>query len=457
MAPVTFSLPLDSFDPLICRQQFYPEGPGFLESLNPLEKTGLYSVVPLRVVDSWCQSQGRLLYKCGDLVSELTEEPLSLLARIFRERAIEQPAATPFPGGFFGFFGYDFVHQIESLPQSATRDLAVPEMQLDWVDLTAVYDHQQRKLTLASLKTDIDLEVLAGQIVARQEEELLTSQLSLPQPLQPLITPSKFMSMVETAREYIAAGDIYQANLSCRFDGQLQGSSVELYRRLRQLNPAPFACLLQWDDFAIISSSPERLVSLRGDLAETRPIAGTRPRGNSDIEDRQLSKELLAHPKERAEHIMLLDLERNDLGKVCRAGTVEVDELMVLEQYSHVTHIVSNVCGRLKQNQTPFDLLHATFPGGTITGVPKKRCMEIIDELEPTGRGSYTGSAGYISAGGEMDLNILIRSFQRVGDHLSYQVGAGIVADSNPEHEWFECLTKGEALRKVLSDVADAG
>jgi para-aminobenzoate synthetase component 1 len=154
---------------------------------------------------------------------------------------------------------------------------------------------------------------------------------------------------------------------------------------------------------------------------------------------------------------MLLDLERNDLGKVCRAGTVEVDELMVLERYSHVTHIVSNVRGRLKPEFGPFDLLRATFPGGTITGVPKKRCMEIIDELEPTGRGSYTGSAGYISAGGEMDLNILIRGFQRVGDHLSYQVGAGIVADSDPDREWQECLAKGEALRKVLSEVADAG
>ncbi len=457
MAPTTFSLPLESFDPLVCHQQFFPEGPGFLESLNPLAKTGHYSIVPLRVTDSWCLIEGRLQHKSDNRTDELDGDPQTLLSNILKQRAVEQPGETPFPGGFFGFFSYDFAQQIESLPQSATRDLPVPQMQLDWVDLTAVYDHQQKRLTLASLAADTDLKSLTQQIVKRQQEELPTSQLHLHQAPQPLIAPESFMAMVEKAREYIAAGDIYQANLSCRFDGLLQGSSAELYRRLRQLNPSPFACLLQWDDFAIISSSPERLVSLRGDLAEARPIAGTRPRGMNDSEDLHLAAELLAHPKERAEHIMLLDLMRNDLGKVCKAGSVKVDELMVLERYSHVTHIVSNVCGRLKTDQTPFDLLRATFPGGTITGVPKKRCMEIIDELEPVGRGSYTGSAGYISAGGEMDLNILIRSFQRVGDHLSYQVGAGIVADSDPEREWHECLSKGEALRKVLSDVADAG
>lgn len=454
MPPTTYSIPLDSFDPLLCRQQFFPEGPGLLETLNPLPKTGRYSIVPLRVTDSWRLADNKMQHKHGDRAREINGDPLTLLADVLKERAIEQPTDTPFPGGFFGFFGYDFAQQIETLPQQAARDLPVPQLQLDWIDLSAVYDHQLQKLTLASLNDDIDLEALTRQIVDGQQQHLPPADLHLEQLPEPLLEPQTFMAMVEKARSYIAAGDIYQANLSCRFDGQLQGSSSELYRRLRQVNPSPFACLLQWDDFAIISSSPERLVSLRGDLAETRPIAGTRPRGNSGEEDQQLSAELLAHPKERAEHIMLLDLERNDLGKVCQGGSVKVDELMVLEHYSHVTHIVSNVCGRLKDDQTPIDLLKACFPGGTITGVPKKRCMEIIDELEPVGRGSYTGSAGYISAGGEMDLNILIRSFQRVGDHLSYQVGAGIVADSDPQREWLECLAKGEALRASLSKIS---
>jgi para-aminobenzoate synthetase component 1 len=258
--------------------------------------------------------------------------------------------------------------------------------------------------------------------------------------------------MVERARDYIAAGDIYQANLSCRFDGSFRGSAADLYGRLRRINPSPFAALLRSPGLEIISSSPERLVSLHAGLAETRPIAGTRRRGGSRPEDVKLGAELLAHPKERAEHIMLLDLERNDLGKVCRAGSVKVDELMALERYSHVTHIVSNVLGELQPDKGPFDLIRATFPGGTITGVPKKRCMEIIEELEPVGRGTYTGSAGYVSVTGDMDLNILIRSFQKFDDEITYQVGAGIVADSVPEREWEECLAKGEALRLALEE-----
>ncbi len=456
MTPTTFTVPLESFDPLLCQQQFFPAGPGFLESLNPQPRTGRFSIVPLRIVDSWSLEQGQLKYHKNNQQQHLDENPLSHLAEVWRNRAVTQPVDTPFPGGFFGFFGYDLSHQIETLPQIADRDLPIPQLRLDWVDLSAVYDYQHQRLTLACLEQDVDLKVLAQQIVAGQRRALPAKQLRLQQPPRPLIASQVFMAMVEQAREYIAAGDIYQANLSCRFDGRLQGDSSELYRRLRQQNPSPFACFLQWKDFSIISSSPERLVSLRGNLAETRPIAGTRPRGDSPAEDQHLAAELLAHPKERAEHIMLLDLERNDLGKVCRAGSVRVDELMVLERYAHVTHIVSNVSGTLKADLNPFDLLQATFPGGTITGVPKKRCMEIIDELEPVGRGSYTGSAGYISAGGDMDLNILIRSFQRVGDHLSYQVGAGIVADSDPQREWQECLAKGEALKRVLCDVADS-
>ncbi len=457
MPITTLSVPLSDFDPLLCHQQFYAKGPGFLETLNPLPKTGRYTLVPLRVVDSWCLTQQQFLHKQGDLQTEILGEPLKVLADILTERHIEQPKSTPFPGGFFGFFGYDLCHSIETLPHKAERDLETPIFQLDWVDLTAVYDHQHQCLILSCLAGDTDLEGLAERIVKAQKKKLHLGNLKLLKVPEARTKAHQFKAMVEKARDYIAAGDIYQANLSCRFDGYLKGSSSELYRRLRSVNPSPFACLLQWDDFAIISSSPERLVSLRGDLAEARPIAGTRPRGENREEDQQLSVELLTHPKERAEHIMLLDLMRNDLGKVCQAASVKVDELMVLERYSHVTHIVSNVCGRLQQDKSPFDLLQAVFPGGTITGVPKKRCMEIIDELETVGRGSYTGSAGYISAGGDMDLNILIRSFQRVGEHLSYQVGAGIVADSNPDHEWLECLAKGEALRKVLSDVADAG
>ncbi len=445
----THSFSLPQFDPLALYLHLCPNGPGFLESLNPLPKTGRYSIIPLRWHERYLLRDETLSRSIRNQTTVLPGPPLITLGRILKQRTQPKAIETPFPGGFFGYFGYDLANQIEELPQRAMRDLPAPDLELYWVDVTAVYDYQTRRLTLGSLDPAVDLAGLENQI--RQSQKPLNKDvLTVGRQPEPIISREQFIAMVERGKEYIAAGDIYQVNLSCRFDGTLQGASTELYRRLRDINPSPFACLLRFPQIEIISSSPERLVSLRNGLAETRPIAGTRPRGYNVPEDLGLGRELLAHPKERAEHIMLLDLERNDLGKVCRAGSVAVDELMVLERYSHVTHIVSNVRGELNKDCGPFDLLQATFPGGTITGVPKKRCMEIIDELEPVGRASYTGSAGYISVCGEMDLNILIRSFQRFGNRLTYQTGAGIVADSDPQREWLECLHKGEALRTLL-------
>ncbi len=444
------SFPLSTFDPLALYLHSVPSGPGLLESLNPLPKTGRYSIVPLRHQEQYHLRNQQLYWHCPDGRQGRSDQPLTALANILAERRCPFTAATPFPGGFFGFFGYDLAGQIEDLPRRASRDLPLADLYLNWVDITATYDHHRQMLTLATLDNSVDLNDWQEQVLLSQEKSLSESPLSLRSEPRALMTECEFVAMVKRAKEYIAAGDIYQVNLSCRFDAAIDGSTDELYRRLRLINPAPFACLLKFDDVEIVSSSPERLVSLRNGIAQTRPIAGTRPRGFTPPEDHQLGKELLGHPKEKAEHIMLLDLERNDLGKVCQGGSVVVDELMVLERYSHVTHIVSNISGRIRPDGTPIDLLTATFPGGTITGVPKKRCMEIIDELEPVGRGSYTGSAGYISACGSMDLNILIRGFQRIGNHLSYQTGAGIVADSVPELEWQECLHKGKALSALL-------
>jgi len=452
MAVYSYSFTLPTFDPLALYLYLCPNGPGLLESLNPQPKTGRYSIVPLRWRERYQLAEGRLLCVQNCVTEELNGKPLTILADILKERSVPTDPATPFPGGYFGYFGYDLAGQIEELPCHADRDHAVPQLDLYWVDVTAVYDHSQKRVTLASGDASVDLESLAQRVRVSQQQAIPELPLSVSALPQPIIRQAKFEAMVLRGKEYIAAGDIYQVNLSCRFDGRIEGESTELYRRLRQINPSPFSCLLHFPELDIISSSPERLVSLVKGLAETRPIAGTRPRGFTPPQDQQLADELLAHPKERAEHIMLLDLERNDLGKVCKSGTVRVDELMVLERYSHVTHIVSNVRGELRDECGPFDLLHATFPGGTITGVPKKRCMEIIDELEPVGRGCYTGSAGYISACGTMDLNILIRSFQRLGNRLNYQTGAGIVADSIPEKEWHECMAKGEALRRVLQE-----
>jgi anthranilate/para-aminobenzoate synthase component I len=258
--------------------------------------------------------------------------------------------------------------------------------------------------------------------------------------------------MVRRCKEYIAAGDIYQANLSQRLSAKIADADpLRLYALLREINPSPFAALLDFGDMQLVSSSPERLIRLCDGIADTRPIAGTRRRGNDNVERQELSVELLTNEKERAEHIMLLDLERNDLGRVCSYGSVQVDEMMVIEDYSHVIHIVSNVRGELAKGKDCFDLIQAVFPGGTITGVPKVRCMEIIDELEPVARGPYTGSIGYISNAGDMDLNIVIRTFVIKDGTAHIQVGAGIVADSDPEREYFETLQKGEALRKTLA------
>ena len=446
----SLSFPLTSFDPLALYLSCVPDGPGLLESLNPLPKTGRYSIVPLRWQEQYQLNNNQLHWRYPNGQHGSSDQPLITLAQILADRRCPIAPETPFPAGFFGFFSYDLAGQVEELPCRATRDLPLADLYLAWVDVTATYDHHRQLMTLATLDDGVDLGYWQEQVILSQQSPPAETPLFLRQEPRALMTEQEFIARVKRAKDYIAAGDVYQVNLSCRFDAAVDGSAGELYRRLRQVNPAPFACLLQFGNVEIISSSPERLVSLHDGIAQTRPIAGTRPRGFTPPEDHQLGKELLGHPKERAEHIMLLDLERNDLGKVCQSGSVVVDELMVLERYSHVTHIVSNVSGRLRPDCTPIDLLRATFPGGTITGVPKKRCMEIIDELEPVGRGSYTGSAGYISACGSMDLNILIRGFQRVGNHLSYQTGAGIVADSVPALEWQECLHKGKALSALL-------
>jgi para-aminobenzoate synthetase component I len=271
--------------------------------------------------------------------------------------------------------------------------------------------------------------------------------------------PSAYMNRVRRCQDYIAAGDIYQANLSHRFSvtcdaftpkGKLQTDLIA-YGLVRTMNPSPFSGLLRFDRTSLISSSPERLVRLSGRRADTRPIAGTRPRGQTAAADQLLAAELRTNEKECAEHVMLVDLERNDLGRVCDFGTIRVDELMTLEQYSHVSHLVSHVAGSLKSEATGFDLLKAVFPGGTITGVPKIRCMEIIEELEPVRRGPYTGSMGYLSWSGDLDFNILIRTLVMRNGKGYLQVGAGIVADSEPAREYEETMHKAQAFLSALS------
>ncbi len=262
--------------------------------------------------------------------------------------------------------------------------------------------------------------------------------------------PEAYLERVRRAKEYIAAGDIYQANLSRPWRARFAGGTGELYERLCAANPAPFAALAQWRGGAILSSSPERLLRVAGSRLDTRPIAGTRPRSRRPGQDGSEMAALSAHPKERAEHIMLIDLERNDLGRVCEPGTVRVDELMSIESYAHVHHIVSNVSGVLRADRTPIDALRAVFPGGTITGCPKFRCMQIIAELEGEGRGAYTGSLGWLGLDGSLDFNILIRTLSLSAGALEWRAGAGIVADSDPGRELEETRAKARGLLAAL-------
>jgi len=277
--------------------------------------------------------------------------------------------------------------------------------------------------------------------------------------VEPLIlkggfTHKEYVAAVEKGRQYIIAGDIFEVNLSQRFEAELAITPYELYRRLRQINPAPFACYLDFDEVSVVSASPERFLCLRGDRVETRPVKGTRRRGKSPEEDEILASELLNSPKDRAENIMIVDLERNDLGRVCRFGTVKVTELAILEVFPTVFHLTSTVVGRLREDMDGIGLLQATFPGGSITGAPKVRAMEIIDELEPTKRSVYTGSIGYLSFNGDLDLNIAIRTFLVKEKKAYFQVGGAVVYDSDPEAEYQETLDKARALFDALNMTA---
>jgi aminodeoxychorismate synthase component I len=392
-------------------------------------------------------------------------DPFAALAGLLRASRLERPRdLPPFFGGAVGYFGYDLVRRFESLPSLAADDIGAPDLEFAFVELLAALDHRERAMHLIFSPP---IERLLGEPrdklyregcerLAELAAKLTAPATALPeQPaetleIQPDQSRASYMERVRRCQEFIAAGDIYQANLSHRFTIDMTPPSPSLYARLRAVNPSPFAALLEFDAMTLVCSSPERLIRLQGRRAETRPLAGTRPRGRTAAEDARLADELLGNTKERAEHLMLVDLERNDLGRVCRYGTVRADEFMAIERYSHVTHIVSNITGELREDRDGLDLIRAMFPGGTITGVPKIRCMEIIEELEPVRRGPYTGSLGYISWAGDLDLNIIIRTLVLTRGQGYLQVGAGIVADSDPGREYEETLFKAEALLQAL-------
>ena len=447
----------------------------FLDSGMDPAKLGRYSFIgynPFLVLKS--RGEELTLLSAGREESR-RGNPFGMLGELVDRYSLEAGGApTPLVGGAVGYLSYDLCHFIENVPVTAIDDLHLPECCLGFYDVVITFDHLEQRTYIASsgfpeqdegrrLKRARErlAQVKASleghrRRLSRQSPQLNERRQSSPNEipgtaLHSNFTHDEYIRAVETAREYITSGEIYQVNLSQRFKGGLTTPPYDLYQKLRAINPAPFAAYLNFDEVTVLSASPERFLKLDGDRVETRPMKGTRPRGHSAAEDEALARELQDSVKDRAENVMIVDLERNDLGKVCGIGTVNVSELCTLEEYATVFQLTSCVEGQMADGRSRIDLLEACFPGGSITGAPKIRAMEIIDELEPTRRSIYTGSIGYLSFSGQMDLNIVIRTILVKNDRVYLQVGGGIVYDSEPEAEYQETLHKAKALFQALN------
>ena len=444
----------------------------FLDSGMDTHKLGRYSFIgsdPFLVLST---RGSEITLTRGADKSRLIGNPFDVLNHLLEVYHLD-PSSSPVPfiGGAVGYFSYDLCHFIERLPSTAVDDLRLPECYLGFYDLVLAFDNLQGKAYVIStgfpeLRETERIERASQRLNEMKDKLAEVSESSTEAPFMPTPFPTEqvtlkggfthqeYVDAVEKARQYIIAGDIFEVNLSQRFEAELSIAPYELYKRLRQINPAPFAGYLGFDEVTVVSASPERFLRVQGDWVETRPIKGTRPRGKTPEEDEALANELLSSVKDRAENIMIVDLERNDLGRVCRYGTIKVTELAILEVFPTIFHLTSTVVGRLREGKNCIDLLKATFPGGSITGAPKVRAMEIIDELEPTKRSVYTGSIGYLSFNGDLDLNIAIRTFWVKGSKAYFQVGGAVVYDSNPEAEYQETLDKGRALVAALNMAA---
>ena len=412
---------------------------------GPLSRTSVLLAEPSAAL--WLDADGRLGAEGTVVQGSTFFSALENWWLAERAAGTEAPADLPFAGGWAIFLAYEMAQEVE--PR-----LSLPRATLPWrafalrTPCALIHDRaRQRVMAVAEAdsaelldRLEADARLAAATPDAHDDGFRVKSIREE--------DPNAYLERVRRGKEYVAAGDIYQTNLSRPWHVELERDPDVgvLYNRLCNTNPAPFAALAQWRGATILSSSPERLVRVEGRRVDTRPIAGTRPRSRRPGDDVAEMAALVEHPKERAEHIMLIDLERNDLGRVCEPGTVRVDELMTIESYTHVHHIVSNVSGVLRSDVTPIEALRAVFPGGTITGVPKFRCMQIIAELEGVGRGAYTGSLGYLGRNGTMDLNILIRTMTLMGRQIEFRAGAGIVADSEPQRELGETRAKARGL-----------
>lgn len=457
LVPVYRFLPADLETPVSVFLKLFDENEAafLLESVEGGEQVSRYSFIgvqPRQIIKP---------YNSHDVLETIKQD-------IARYKPVALPGLPRFVGGAVGYISYDYIRKIESrVPDNSLDDVPVPEAMFMLYEDLIIFDHVKAHIiVLANAHNQGDPDAACQEAIKRIEKlverikkplpELPLAAGRLNQELESTFTQAEFESAVEAAKEYIRAGDAFQIVLSQRLSRKTSATPVNIYRALRMLNPSPYMFFLHYpadnahQALTIVGASPEMLVRLEDGIATVRPIAGTRPRGKTYQEDVCLAEDLLQDPKECAEHIMLVDLGRNDLGRVCEYGSVKVPDLMVIERYSHVMHIVSSVEGRIRPEYDAFDLLRATFPAGTVSGAPKIRAMEIIDELEKTRRNIYAGGVGYFSFDGSMDTCISIRTLVMVGDKVYVQAGAGIVADSDPTGEYQECHNKARALAEAI-------
>ncbi|MCS7135509.1 MAG: anthranilate synthase component I family protein [Nitrososphaerota archaeon] len=409
----------------------------FADSKSRVARRCLIGFEPLKSI---IVKDGECIVKSPEKeVRKRTADPLQTLREFVGQIRLEDVGLS-FTGGAVGYVSYDLVRYLERLPQKTIDDCGFPDMEFGIYYDGLLFDKKDGRMHYYYLGED-RLDEVMHLLVKKPTQQLLSYT-----ELRPNVKKDEFISMVETAKEYITAGDVFQVVLSKKYTFNVEGDVVAFYSLLRRLNPSPYMYILKMGERYIIGSSPEALVRVRGNLVETMPIAGTRPRGN----DRALRKDLLSDPKELSEHMMLVDLARNDLGKISKFGSVRVSELKRVYKYSHVLHMVSRVVGELREGYDCYDALRAVFPAGTVTGAPKVRAMEIIEELEPTRRGPYAGSVGYVSFNGDSEFAIAIRTLFVNGGKAYIQAGAGIVADSQAENEWLETEHKLAPLIKAL-------
>lgn len=436
----------------------------FLDSGTDAGKLGRFSFIgldPFMVVESKGED---IKVLTQDGTEAVKSNPFVFLKSLLYHYKTESLAGDiPFTSGCIGYFSYDLRYFIEELPSISGDDIRTPDMLLSFYDIVVIFDNLLKKAYISSsglphldnARNRDRAERRFEFAKKRIREEEFTSRnsnfLFSNNNISSNFTKQDYAKAIKTAKEYIREGDIYQVNLSQRLSSGFDGDTFELYKTLRRINPAPFAAYLSFEDFQIVSASPERFIKITGRHIETRPIKGTRPRGINEADDARLRQELQASEKDKAEHLMIVDLERNDIGKVCEYGSVAPEEFIIIETYATVHHLVSTVTGKLKDDVGVVDCLCSCFPGGSITGAPKIRAMEIIEEIEPVKRGIYTGSIGYIDTSGNADLSIVIRTIVVKGGMAYFQVGGGIVADSDPDKEYDETMDKARAMIDALN------